>query len=123
MSGCPASASRPPFASGWRRERRETAPWHYVNIPVDADGYDPAKHGNNGENVIDAIDRFAKVLADKGKPKEERVEALKFLVHFVGDLHKPLHCAEPNGDKGGNERLVFFPARKQAVSLHMASER
>ncbi len=36
-----------------------------------------------------------------------------------GDLHEPLHCADRNGDKGGNGRLVFFPGRKKAVSLHM----
>ncbi|HEV2292258.1 MAG TPA: S1/P1 nuclease [Tepidisphaeraceae bacterium] len=107
------------WADHIRRERRSSAPWHYVNIPVDAQGYDPAKHGNGGENVIDAIERFAKVLADKKAQKEERVEALKFLVHFVGDLHQPLHCADRNGDKGGNARLVFFPGRKKAVSLHM----
>ncbi len=57
------------WADQVRRERRESAPWHYVNIPIDAAGYDPAAHGNNGENVIDAIERFAKVLADKSKPK------------------------------------------------------
>jgi hypothetical protein len=106
------------WADEVRRERKETAPWHYVNIPIDATGYDPVKHGNGGENVIDAIERFAKVLADKTAPKEDRVEALKFLIHFVGDLHQPLHCAERNGDKGGNGRLVFFPGRKKAVSLH-----
>jgi len=89
-----------------------------VNIPVDAASYDPANHGNVGENVIDAIERFAKVLADKTASKEDRVEALKFLVHFVGDLHQPLHCADRNGDKGGNGRLVFYPGRKKAVSLH-----
>ncbi len=68
-----------------------------MNIPVDANGYDPAKHGNGGENVIDAIERF--------------------LVHFVGDLHQPLHCADRNGDKGGNGRLVFFPGRKGKQSV------
>ena len=55
---------------------------------------------------------------NRAQPKEERVEALKFVVHFVGDLHQPLHCADRNGDKGGNGRLVFFPGRKKAVSLH-----
>src|SRR4030095_4434754 len=44
--------------------------------------------------------------------------ALKFLVHFIGDLHQPLHCADRNGDKGGNTRLVFFLDRKKAISLH-----
>ncbi len=89
-----------------------------MNIPVEAAGYDPAKHANEGDNVIDAIERFAKVLADVKAPRADRVEALKFLVHFIGDLHQPLHCADRNGDKGGNARLVFFPGRKKAVSLH-----
>jgi hypothetical protein len=107
------------WADEVRRERKETAPWHYVAIPVDAAGYDPAaKHWNDGQNVIEVIERFTKVLADKKALKEDRVEALKFVVHFVGDLHQPLHCADRNGDKGGNGRLVFFPGRKKAVSLH-----
>ena len=107
------------WADEIRRERRETAPWHYVSIPIDADGYDPQRDGHAGDNVIDAIDRFTKVLANRQAPKEERMEALKFVVHFIGDLHQPLHCANRNGDKGGNARLVFFPGRKKAVSLHL----
>jgi hypothetical protein len=43
---------------------------------------------------------------------------LKFLIHFVGDLHQRLHCADRNGDKGGNGRLVFFLERQRAVNLH-----
>jgi S1/P1 Nuclease len=54
-------------------------------IPVGATGYDP-KHGN-------AIGRSTKVLADMEAPEEDRVESLKFLVHFVKDLHQPQHCA------------------------------
>ena len=59
------------------------------------------------------------MLANKQAPKEERIEALKFVVHVIGDLHQPLHCANRNGDKGGNGQLVFFPGRKKAVSLHV----
>lgn len=47
-----------------------------------------------------------------------RRDALKFLVHFVGDLHQPLHCADRDGDKGGNARLVMYPGQKRAVNLH-----
>jgi hypothetical protein len=64
------------------------------------------------------IEHFEEVLADKTKPKEERAEALKFLVHLIGDLHQPLHVVERHGDKGGNKRLVFFLDRQKAVSLH-----
>jgi hypothetical protein len=101
------------WADQIRRDRRETAPWHYVNIPIDADGYDPKRDANGGDNIIDALERQSKVLADKRAPKEERIEALKFVVHLIGDIHQPLHCGD-RGDKGGNRRLVFFMDRKKA---------
>lgn len=101
-----------------RRERRATAPWHYVNIPVGANVFDPKRDGNGGDNIIEKIAAFEKVLSDRTAPQVDRVEALKFLVHLVGDIHQPLHCAERNGDKGGNGRLVYFLERKKAVSLH-----
>src|SRR6266513_1527370 len=101
-----------------RRERRETAPWHYVNIPIEADGFDESRDGKRGDNVIDRIEHFEHVLADTTASKEDRAEALKFLVHFVGDIHQPLHCADRNGDKGGNGRLVFYLDRQTAVNLH-----
>jgi hypothetical protein len=43
---------------------------------------------------------------------------VKWVVHLVGDLHQPLHCADRNGDRGGNGRLVFFLDRQKADSLH-----
>lgn len=107
------------WADQIRRERRSTAPWQFVDIPTTQPSYDAERDGNNGDNVIDAIERFEKILADKSKPKEERAEALKFIVHFVGDVHQPLHCADRDGDRGGNKRLVFFLDRKRAVNLHM----
>jgi hypothetical protein len=101
-----------------RKDRPESGPWHYVDIPVDAAAYDATRDGRNGDNVIDAIGRFSKILADPSAPKQQRVEALKFVVHFLGDIHQPLHCAERNHDKGGNGRLVFFLDQPKAVNLH-----
>jgi hypothetical protein len=106
------------WADEIRRQRRDTAPWHYVNIPIEADGFDPERDGNGGNNVIYRVEYFEKVLADPQADKATRAEALKFLVHFVADLHQPLHCADRNGDKGGNTRLVFFLERRRAVNLH-----
>src|SRR5688500_17103245 len=51
-------------------------------------------------------------------PREKRVEALKFVVHLVADLHQPLHCVDRNGDRRGNKRLVFFLDRRKADPLH-----
>lgn len=106
------------WADEVRRKRRATAPWHYINIPQDATAFDRQRDGNDGANIIDAIEAQAKILADRAASRENRAEALKFVVHFVGDIHQPLHCSERNGDKGGNKRLVFVPGKREAVSLH-----
>lgn len=106
------------WADEVRRQRSKTAPWHYVNIPFDAAGFDAARDGHGGNNVVDKINDFKAVLKDPKASKTDRVEALKFLVHFVGDLHQPLHCVDRNGDKGGNGRLVFFLDQGRAVNLH-----
>ena len=114
------------WADQIRRERRDTGPWHYVDIPVrtssaaptTAPTFDEVRDGGHGNNVIDKITDFEKVLKDPKASKGDRAEALKFLVHLVGDLHQPLHCAERNNDKGGNSRLVFFLDRKRATNLH-----
>ena len=70
-----------------RKERDETSPWHYVDIPYEMRAYDPARDGKNGDNVIAKIVDFANILNDRTRTKNDREEALKFLIHFVGDLH------------------------------------
>jgi len=107
------------WADQIKRQRRRTSPWHYVNIPLEAAGYDPKRDGKDGNNIIERIGSFETLLADRSKPKEARSEALKFLVHLVGDVHQPLHCVERNGDKGGNSCQVFMPEQKgKATNLH-----
>jgi hypothetical protein len=101
-----------------RRDREETAPWHYVDIPYEMSGFDLERDGKNGNNIVTKLQEFANVLNDRTAPREQRIEALKFVVHFMGDLHQPMHCVERNGDKGGNFRLVFFPGKREAVNLH-----
>lgn len=101
--------------AGWaddiRRDRPETAPWHYVDIPLDRADYDPARdcvHPRKGDCVVGALERFQRVLADARQSRAERAEALRFITHFVADLHQPLHCAD-NRDRGGNDvDVVFF---------------
>jgi hypothetical protein len=105
------------WADDVRRDRKETGPWHYVDIPVDAPAFAEDRDGKKGENVIDRVEAFAYVLDDKTAPKDKRVEALKFIVHLCGDIHQPLHCADRK-DKGGNMRLVFFLDEPRAKNLH-----
>ncbi|MFI5382106.1 MAG: S1/P1 nuclease [Tepidisphaerales bacterium] len=106
------------WADEVRNQRKETAPWHYVDIPTEAAAFDEKRDGRDGNNIVDATERFRKILTDKSKPASERAEALKWVVHFIGDMRQSLHATERNGDKGGNTRLVFFLDQPRAVNLH-----
>ncbi|HSB60521.1 MAG TPA: S1/P1 nuclease, partial [Vicinamibacteria bacterium] len=80
-------------------------PWHWVTIP-DGQTYESAPK-NPGGDVLEAISRFQKVLADRRAPKLERAQAVKWLAHLVGDLHQPLHVGRGD-DRGGNDVLVLW---------------
>jgi len=75
------------------------APWHYVNIGDD-ETYETAPK-NPGGDVVEALQRFTTVLRDPQASQQDKVVALKFLVHFVGDIHQPLHVGRRD-DQGGN---------------------
>jgi hypothetical protein len=69
----------------------DTESWHFINIPLSANGYDPARDCPNEACVTAKITTFAKILGDKKADISKRRDALKFVIHFVGDLHQPLH--------------------------------
>ncbi len=92
-----------------RKERPEASPWHYTDIPLTESAYAPERDCKNGDCAVEAIKRFAAILADRSQPRAAREEALKFLVHFVGDQQQPLHGAENAGDHGGGKvRITYF---------------
>jgi hypothetical protein len=98
------------WADQIRLQRPETAPWHFVNIPIHpASGtlaaYDRERDCPQDNCVVAKIDQFARDLSDQNAPPRQRLEALKFLTHFVADIHQPLHCAN-NNDRGGNDTWV-----------------
>jgi nuclease S1 len=103
------------WADDVRRSRPETGPWHYVDIPISRPHLDMARDCPKGECVIAKIEDFERVVANQSAPAAERREALMFLVHFVGDMHQPLHSAD-NQDKGGNNVQVQFADRR--LNLH-----
>ncbi len=113
------------WADEVRKDRPETSRWHYVDIPYGATSYDATRDcqaTEHGDCVIAEIARAEKILGDTSQSKANRAEALKFLVHFVGDMHQPLHAIERrdpvtgNGDRGGNDVHVTFLGT--AVNLH-----
>lgn len=103
------------WADQIRRMRPDTASWHFVDIPISAASYDGARDCPNGECVVAKVEQFAAELHNPELPERTRLEALKFVVHFVGDLHQPLHASD-NGDRGGNEIKVAFEGRH--TNLH-----
>jgi hypothetical protein len=78
-----------------------TAPWHYQNVDI-CRPFDLKSACRDGNCVSAQIDRQVKLLQDRTIPEREKVAALAFLIHFVGDLHMPLHAGD-RGDRGGND--------------------
>lgn len=74
--------------------------WHYQNVNI-CKPFDQKAACPDGNCVSAQIDRNARLLADRTLPDRERLMALAFLVHFMGDLHMPLHAGD-KGDLGGN---------------------
>ena len=99
-------------ASTWpddvRGLRPETAPWHYVDIPLGITHRNVEKYCDPKEGCVTrAITEELAVLRSANANPKDRADALRFLIHFVGDLHQPLHAAT-NNDEGGNCVPVAF---------------
>jgi nuclease S1 len=100
-------------ASLWADENRgrlpKTAPWHYVDVPLDEPRYDSKFSGDVSSKgcVVDKINEFRLAVTDKSKSIDDRRFALRFLVHCFEDMHMPLHVGD-NSDKGGNQTQVRF---------------
>ena len=75
--------------------------WHYQNVDV-CKPFDLKMACKDGHCVSAQVERNTRLLADKTLPPRERLMALAFLTHFVGDLHMPLHAGD-RGDLGGNQ--------------------
>jgi hypothetical protein len=119
LLGKDSLASVASWADEVRKQRDESYDWHFVDIPKDAEGFSeerdcfrpqdahkdaPTDHHNC---AVDRIEMFKQVLADENASREQRLEALKWIVHFVGDLHQPLHAVDEA--RGGNDiKLPVF---------------
>ena len=82
---------------------RAYGPWHYVNFPFDSD-YNSHPKSDKGD-IVQAIETCKKILLDTSSSKADKVFHLKLLVHFIGDLHQPLHIGKAE-DRGGNDFKV-----------------
>ncbi len=81
---------------------KATSKWHYVNTaPGAACHYVAERDCPDGNCVVAAIEKQLAILGDRSQPDAARRDALKFVVHFVGDVHQPLHATN-HTDAGGN---------------------
>jgi len=103
------------WADNIRQYRHDADALHFVNIPLSATAYDSARDCPHRGCIIAAITSDTQVLANPAASPIDRAEALRFLIHFVGDLHQPLHVAD-NGDRGGNRRTVYLQG--DSMNLH-----
>ena len=90
-----------------------TKPWHFVDIP-DGEDYSTVEHSHEGD-IVTAITDMVQVLKSRTSSATDKENALKFIVHFVGDMHQPLHVGRPE-DRGGNSTRVVFEGRN--TNLH-----
>jgi hypothetical protein len=104
--------------NGSRQRYEQTRQWHFVDIELSDPNLDQACFGHpalptdtvasNGPAqacIVDKLNQFAAELADARIDPEERLVALKFILHFVGDIHQPLHATDAH-DAGGNRKRV-----------------
>lgn len=89
------------------------SPWHYVNFPFGT-RYETYPKSEKGD-IIQGIDTSIDVLKNKKSSREDKVFYLKMLIHFIGDLHQPLHVGKEE-DKGGNDFQVRW--FKEGTNLH-----
>ncbi|MBW0143843.1 S1/P1 nuclease [Sphingomicrobium clamense] len=90
--------------------------WHFQNVDICKE-FDLSGPCANGDCVAAQIERHARMLADRDLPDRVRLESLTFLVHFVGDLHQPLHAGD-NDDLGGNRVSANYGLIGGRTNLH-----
>jgi nuclease S1 len=131
--------SRTTWADKYRESDRQTTKiryestrkWHFADIDIKTGDIDaaceqhpkfprgtPASAGPADDCVIVKIEQFIIELRNPVTAKAEKILALKFLLHFIGDLHQPLHAAN-NKDRGGNDIAVFLADDIPSTNLHL----
>jgi hypothetical protein len=94
---------------------KRSANWHYVNMAEDGCAYQAAQHCPDGNCVVEALKQQSALLANHKLPDAARLQALKFVVHLVGDIHQPMHAGYGH-DRGGNSYQLQFNDR--GTNLH-----
>lgn len=99
------------------RNAAGTSAFHYADMQ--GSRYNPDTDSDGGKSVVSGIERCKAVIRGTNASPTEKREALKFLVHLVGDIHQPLHAGR-RSDKGGNTiKIPAFLNRKPAAGFNL----
>lgn len=99
------------------RPERKNGPWHYIDIPRGTQHGPLEPFCGKDACVTRAISEQLAILKDKNVDGAKRAEALRYVIHFVGDLHQPLHTVT-NADEGGNCVPVKYLRRNPREHNH-----
>jgi hypothetical protein len=106
--------------SNYHERFAATSTWHYVDVSVCRPFKLPADP--EGRFIVERYRREVAILRDRDRPLVERLEALFWVEHLVGDLHQPLHIGDA-GDLGGNEVNVNPQSGRYPLNLHAEWDR
>ena len=95
--------------------------WHFVDYPLTPPTFSTGPSPDPNDDVLFGIEASLQTLADKNADPVERAAKLSWLIHLVGDIHQPLHCATlitaalpaPEGDRGGNKFFIYQNTTQQ----------
>lgn len=93
-----------PDRVAYTKDWKHTQPWHYINVTDE--GQFTVHDSHNPENILSAL-RYCVAGLGSEASTEEKATLLKFFIHFLGDIHQPLHAGRKD-DEGGNKISVFF---------------
>ncbi|HWP17003.1 MAG TPA: S1/P1 nuclease [Xanthobacteraceae bacterium] len=107
-------ASIASWADDVRTSRRKTNNWHFADIPIAQDKFDRARDckpdPDQGDCIVAELERLRNDLRCAPTDEAKR-EALQFAVHFLGDIHQPLHTVDEQGGGNGIDVLIFVRGR------------
>ena len=123
----PDMPSQADWADAWADRHPETARWHFIDIELDSPDLAAACHGfarSSGltsagpadDCIVNKLNAFEEELSSAATPEPERILALKYVLHLVGDIHQPLHASDHH-DKNGECVMVTIAGHRR-LSLH-----
>ena len=105
------------WADAYRPSHPETGDWHFLNLELGLSQtqFNKATISQTTPNVYSELNKLIIELSNPSTPQATKITDLKFIIHFVGDAHQPMHVSRVE-DKGGNDIIVTYD--NQSTNIH-----